>query len=62
DPPMTYLERWRITRAANLLLDTNDPLGWIAEAVGYASDSVFGKAFKRVTGQAPGRYRCSRNP
>ncbi len=57
DPPMTYLERWRVTRAANLLRSTDQPIARVAEAVGYASDPVFAKAFKRVTGQPPGRYR-----
>jgi AraC-like DNA-binding protein len=55
--PMAYLTRWRITRAANLLRAKNVDLERAATQVGYASGTVFAKAFKRVTGQAPGRYR-----
>lgn len=57
EPPMSYLERWRITRAATALRETELPIGRVAQAVGYASDPVFSKAFKRVTGSPPGRYR-----
>lgn len=57
EPPMSYLERWRITRAATALRETDLPIGRIAQSVGYASDPVFSKAFKRVTGSPPGRYR-----
>jgi AraC-like DNA-binding protein len=56
-PPMAYLTRWRITRAANLLHGARLPLARVAEQVGYRSDAVFSKAFRRVTGQAPGAWR-----
>ena len=55
--PMAYLTRWRVTRAANLLRAGNIGLERAATEVGYASGTVFAKAFKRITGQAPGRYR-----
>jgi AraC-like DNA-binding protein len=32
-------------------------LSKLAESVGYSSDAVFSKAFRRITGQSPGRYR-----
>lgn len=57
EPPMAYLTRWRITRAANLLHGARLPLARVAEQVGYRSESVFSKAFRRVTGQAPGAWR-----
>ncbi len=57
EPPMAYLTRWRITRAANLLHGARLPLARVAEQVGYRSDAVFSKAFRRVTGQAPGAWR-----
>ena len=57
EPPMAYLTRWRITRAANLLHGARLPLARLAEQVGYQSDAVFSKAFRRVTGQAPGAWR-----
>lgn len=57
EAPMTYLTRWRITRAGNLLRAQGLDLERAAGLVGYASGTVFAKAFKRVTGEAPGRYR-----
>ena len=57
EPPMAYLTRWRITRAANLLRAQRVPLARVAETVGYQSDAVFSKAFRRVTGHAPGVWR-----
>jgi AraC-like DNA-binding protein len=57
ESPMAYLERWRVQRAANALRTGGLSLTRAAEAVGYRSDVVFAKAFKRVTGESPGRYR-----
>lgn len=48
---------WRITRAANRMRSERVNLSRLAESVGYNSDAVFSKAFRRVTGQSPGRYR-----
>jgi AraC-like DNA-binding protein len=57
EAPMAYLTRWRVTRAANQLRTEKTPLSRVAENVGYQSDAVFSKAFRRVTGQSPGSYR-----
>ncbi len=57
EAPMAYLARWRITRAANSLRNERLSLARVAESVGYQSDAVFSKAFRRVTGVSPGRYR-----
>jgi AraC-like DNA-binding protein len=57
ESPMSYLTRWRITRAANQLRTERASLSQVAESVGYKSDAVFAKAFRRVTGVAPGQYR-----
>jgi transcriptional regulator GlxA family with amidase domain len=47
-----------MVRAANMLL-ANRPmkLAAIASAVGYESESSFGKAFSRVMRMSPGKYR-----
>jgi AraC-like DNA-binding protein len=58
EPPISYLIRWRMTLAAELLRDTPTPLTAIAEHVGYDSVFAFSTAFKRVTGQAPSHYRA----
>lgn len=62
ESPMSYLERWRVLRAANALRTEGLSLTRAAEAVGYRSDIVFAKAFKRVTGESPGRYRRGATP
>ena len=62
ESPMAYLQRWRITRAANALRSEGLSLTRAAEAVGYRSDLVFAKAFKRETGESPGRYRRGTAP
>jgi AraC-like DNA-binding protein len=59
EAPMAYLTRWRITRAANRLRSERTSLSRVADSVGYQSDAVFSKAFRRVTGVSPGRYRRS---
>lgn len=57
EPPMSYLARWRMTLAARALREREDPLSSIARQVGYDSQFAFAKAFKRLHGEAPGRYR-----
>jgi AraC-like DNA-binding protein len=57
ESPISYLTRWRITRAANRLRSERVSLDRVAESVGYTSDAVFSKAFRRITGVAPGRFR-----
>ncbi|MGW1786242.1 cupin domain-containing protein [Streptomyces sp. NPDC002143] len=57
--PLAYLSRVRIDLAARLLRDTGDPVGEIAQAVGYSSEFAFSRAFSREHGIAPGRYRRS---
>ena len=55
---MSYLARWRMTLAARALREREDPLAAIAHRVGYDSEFAFAKAFKRLQGEAPGRYRA----
>lgn len=57
EPPLHYLARWRMTRAAELLRETNDAVSTIAARVGYDSTPSFNKAFKRWQGSSPGAYR-----
>jgi AraC-like DNA-binding protein len=56
-PPLTYLTWWRMTTAARLLRETDQPLTAVATRVGYASEFAFSAAFKRRYGVAPGRFR-----
>ena len=62
EPPMEYLVRWRMTLAGDKLLNSSDPISVIALALGYESESAFGKAFKRVMGCSPRQYGRGRGP
>jgi AraC-like DNA-binding protein len=53
----SYLNRLRVDRAAELLLDTDLSLSEIAGSCGFEDQSWFSKIFKSYTGLSPGRYR-----
>lgn len=57
EPPLTYLTRWRLALAADLLAATDLPLAAIAGRVGYTSPFALSAAFKRAHGVAPATYR-----
>ena len=59
EPPLQYLARWRIARAAEQLRGTDDAIGAIATQVGYESAPSFTKAFRRWQGTSPGAYRLA---
>jgi AraC-like DNA-binding protein len=63
EPPMQYITRVRLTKAATLLRTHSPTLVEVAISVGYESEVAFSKAFKRYFGIAPGAYRQgSRKP
>src|SRR5580698_6044124 len=51
-----YLTRWRMLLAAERLTAGGEPVARIASALGYESESSFGKAFRRVIGHPPRRF------
>lgn len=55
--PRTYLERRKMARAMEYLLDTGLQVGAIAERLGYDTPYAFSRAFKRAVGVAPRAYR-----
>jgi AraC-like DNA-binding protein len=57
EPPMSYVMRWRINRAAHLLRSTDQKIAAVAARVGYDSAPAFVRAFKRFFGTSPGAYR-----
>lgn len=57
EPPLAYLTRRRMEAAARLLRGSDETLASIAGRVGYESEFAFAKAFKRIVGVPPGRYR-----
>ncbi|MEC3975898.1 AraC family transcriptional regulator [Amycolatopsis sp. H20-H5] len=58
EPPLAYLTRWRMTLAADLLIERRTAtVADIARAVGYADPFGFSAAFKRVRGTNPSEFR-----
>src|SRR5258708_6990314 len=57
ETPLEYLAQWRMTKAAQLLRDTDLSIGEVAERVGYQSEASFNRAFKRLERVTPGAYR-----
>lgn len=57
EPPKQYLARWRMALSADALLSTTDSVARIATNVGFESEAAFNRAFKRVYGLPPSRWR-----
>ncbi|GAA1646742.1 AraC-like DNA-binding protein [Actinoplanes couchii] len=57
EPPMTYLTRWRLTLAADMLRRGDATIGTVARHVGYGSAFALSAAFKRERGVSPQEYR-----
>jgi AraC family transcriptional regulator, arabinose operon regulatory protein len=55
--PIDWLRRERINQAKRLLTQSIDPIGDIAERVGYSDPFYFSRDFKRMTGHSPTEYR-----
>lgn len=55
-PPLDYLTRWRMQIAREALRRDETSVAGLALALGYASESAFAAAFKRVFGRPPKRY------
>jgi AraC-like DNA-binding protein len=56
-PPISYLTRLRLTRAAGYLATTTKNVRHVARLVGYDNEASFSKAFSRAYGRPPGDYR-----
>ena len=59
-PPMEFLTQWRLTLAADLLLDPRETVASAARTVGYGSPYALSAAFKRVRGVSPHQHRRGR--
>jgi len=57
--PKEYLDRLKISTAADLLTQTDWTMDRIAEETGYADAPTFSKAFKRGNGISPAEWRSS---
>jgi AraC-like DNA-binding protein len=52
-----YLNSRRITKAKNLLRNSARSITEIADSLGFADSTGFGRIFKKLTGQTPSAYR-----
>lgn len=58
EPPLTYLTRWRMTLAADRLIERKAAtVAEVARAVGYSDPFGFSAAFKRIRGVNPTEFR-----
>lgn len=57
--PLTYLSNWRMRLAERALGDEATAVSAVARTLGYASESAFSHAFKRITGSSPKAYRTA---
>jgi AraC-like DNA-binding protein len=57
EPPLTFLTRWRLALAADLLADHARTLESVARAVGYGTPFALSTAFKREYGVSPRDFR-----
>ncbi|MBS6183489.1 MAG: AraC family transcriptional regulator [Clostridium celatum] len=55
--PQKFLMKFRITKAAELLYNTNLSITNIAYSCGYSDPLAFSKAFKKIKGISPKEYR-----
>ncbi len=56
-PPHEYIGIMRIEKAKELLLNTDLPIGEIAERTGYYDQNYFSRIFKKMVGVSPKTYR-----
>jgi len=57
--PLAYLTEWRMRLAERALREGKSQIAVLAQSLGYASESAFSSAFKRVTGSSPRAYRLA---
>lgn len=58
--PISYLNHYRLSVAAERLSETNDPISDISYLVGINDPLYFSKLFKKIYGMTPGEYRLMR--
>ena len=57
--PHQYVMRRRIERAQSLLLMSDDPLRRIAAECGFVNQSHLSNLFRKMVGEAPGKWRLA---
>jgi AraC family transcriptional regulator, arabinose operon regulatory protein len=59
-PPGQYLSRYRLRRAHDMLLSTDNSIREIATATGFRDPFYLSRAFRRAAGVSPSEYRRAR--
>ena len=57
--PIAYLIRYRLTKACEMLADSDKKIGVIARSVGFDNISYFNREFMKAMGTSPKNYRIS---
>jgi AraC family transcriptional regulator len=55
--PHAWLRQHRLEQATNMLRNTDASIVSVAAELGYASQTAFAAAFRRLTGEAPSDWR-----
>jgi AraC family transcriptional regulator len=55
--PHAWLRQHRLEQAMNMLRDTETSIAIVAAELGYASQTAFAAAFRRLTGETPSDWR-----
>ena len=58
--PHAWLRQHRLEQAMNMLRDTDASVVSVAAALGYASQTAFAAAFRKLTGETPSDWRQAR--
>ena len=57
-PPMAFLTEWRLSLAADLLLEPDATVAAVARQVGYSTPFALSTAFSRARGMSPREHRA----
>jgi AraC family transcriptional regulator len=55
--PHAWLRQYQLEQAMNMLRDTEASVASVAAALGYASQTAFAAAFRKLTGETPSHWR-----
>lgn len=55
--PARFLIRYRLTRASQMLIHSENTISFIAQEVGFYDHSHFSREFRKLFGRPPGQYR-----